>query len=85
MTDTYTAAVIPAKAGIQTIDNIPTQWDNTLNTALSATRRFDDRLDSGLTVGQFILSLSKGRNDGVVGFAYCGACFERCLQLCKAQ
>ena len=74
MTDTYTAAVIPAKAGIQTIDNIPTQWDNTLNTALSATRRFDDRLDSGLR-----------RNDGVVSFAYCGACFERCLQLCKAQ
>ncbi|MBK8569830.1 MAG: hypothetical protein IPN81_07500 [Nitrosomonadales bacterium] len=33
-------AVIPAKAGIQTSDNISTQWDNTLNTALSAARSY---------------------------------------------
>jgi hypothetical protein len=74
MTDTYTAAVTPAKAGIQTIDDIPTQWDNTPRTALAATRRFDDKLDSGLR-----------RNDGVVGFASCGTRFDRCLQLCKAH
>ena len=41
MTDTFkTAAVIPAHAGIQTIDNIPTKWDNIPNTTLSAARSY---------------------------------------------
>ena len=40
MTDTFTTAVIPAKAGIHTIVSTPTQWDNTLNTALSAARSY---------------------------------------------
>ena len=52
------AAVIPAKAGIQTINEAPTKWDNTSNTALPASRRLFDKLDSRL----------RG-NDDVAGFA----------------
>ena len=74
MTDTFTVAVIPAKAGIQTIGNTPTQWDNAQNKALSATRRLYDKLDSGLR-----------RNDGAAGFASYCICIEHCLQLCKSQ
>ncbi|MBI5435617.1 MAG: hypothetical protein HY937_00630 [Nitrosomonadales bacterium] len=40
MTNTFTASVIPAKAGIQTINMNPMQWDNTSNTALSAARSY---------------------------------------------
>ena len=47
MTDIFAVAVIPrhpreggGQAGIQVIENTPTQWDNTQNMALSATRRF---------------------------------------------
>ena len=38
----HTVAVIPAKAGIQTINECPTKWGNTSNMALPATRRLFD-------------------------------------------
>ena len=36
--DDNQVAGYPAKAGIQAINNTPTQWDNSKNTALSAMR-----------------------------------------------
>ena len=74
MTVAITVAVIPAQAGIQTIDKAHTQWDNTPNMALATTRRFDDILDSGLR-----------RNDELMDFVYLCTRFKCCLQLCKAQ
>jgi hypothetical protein len=53
-----TVAVIPAQAGIQMIQKAPTKRGNTSNTALSATRRLFNKLDSRL----------RG-NDDVVDFA----------------
>ena len=49
---------VSAKAGIQTINEAQTKWDNTSNAALSASRRLFDKLDSRL----------RG-NDDVAGFA----------------
>jgi hypothetical protein len=56
MTDTFTVTVIPAQAGIQIKTIHTTQWDNTSNMALSATRRLIDELDSRL----------RGNDDAVV-------------------
>ncbi len=74
MTVTITVAVIPAQAGIQTIDKAHTQWDNTPNATLAIPRRLDDNLDSRLC-----------GNDELMDFVYWCTRFKCCLQLCKAQ
>jgi len=48
MTHIFTAAVIPAQAGIQTDTKPLRSGDNTQNMALPATRNLYDKLDSRL-------------------------------------
>ena len=74
MTVAITVAVIPAQAGIQTIDKAHTQWDNTPNATAATTRRFDYSLDSRLH-----------GNDELMDCIYWCTRFKCCLQLCKAQ
>jgi hypothetical protein len=53
-------ADIPAKAGIQTVINTPTQWGQHPKHGFVRYAELYDKLDSGLR-----------RNDEVAGFAYC--------------
>jgi len=69
MTHIFTAAVIPAQAGIQTDTKPLRSGDNTQNMALPATRNLYDKLDSRL----------RG-NDKVVNFAY-GWIMRSCFRL----
>ena len=48
MTDTVQQPSFPRKRETSRLTSFPTQWDNTAITALSATRRLFDKLDSRL-------------------------------------